>query len=177
MTAQLRSLHPAAGTWSVSDSRTRVTFTVSNFGRPVHGSVTCSRGEVEVDDAGNPVRVRAELDLETLVTGIGKRDSDLRKPHFLDIDRQPVMTWAADRFTPDEEGRWTADGELSVRGVSAPLAVTGMPESAALDGSWVRVRATGAIDRTAVGIRAPRFLIGRLVGVEIDAWLTMSRRP
>ena len=176
MTTLLRSLSVAAGTWSVSDSRTRVTFTVSNFGRPVHGSVACSWGEVEVDDGGHPVRVRAELDLESLDTGIRKRDSDLRKPHFLDIDRHPAMTWAADRFTRDEEGRWTADGQLSVRGVSAPLAVTGMPESAALDGTWVRVRASGGIDRAAVGIRAPRFLIGRLVGIEIDAWLTPASR-
>jgi len=177
VTAQLETLHVAAGTWSVSDSRTRVTFTVSNFGRPAHGSVTCSWGEVEVDDDGTPVRVRVELDLETLDTGIRKRDADLRKPHFLDIDRQPVMTWSADRFTRDEEGRWTADGQLSVRGVSAPLAVTGMPESTARGGPWVRVRAAGVIDRTAVGIRAPRFLIGRLVGIEIDAWLTRSRQP
>jgi polyisoprenoid-binding protein YceI len=174
MTAQLRTLHVAAGTWSVSDSRTRVTFTVSNFGRPAHGSVACSWGEVEVDDGGNPVRVQAELELETLDTGIRKRDSDLRKPHFLDIDRYPVMTWSADRFTRDEEDRWTAHGELSVRGVSAPLVVTGMPEK---EGEWVRVRAAGEIDRTAVGIRAPQFLIGRLVGIEIDAWLTPSRRP
>jgi polyisoprenoid-binding protein YceI len=177
VTAQVRTLSVAAGTWSVSDSRTRVTFTVSNFGRPAHGSVTCSWGEVEIDDRGSPVRVRAELDLETLDTGIRKRDFDLRKPLYLDIDRQPVMAWSADRFTRDEEGRWTAHGELHVRGVSAPLAVTGMPEATALDGSWVRVRASGVIDRTAVGIRAPRFVIGRLVGIEIDAWLTPSRRP
>jgi polyisoprenoid-binding protein YceI len=177
VTAQLRTLSVAAGTWSVSDSRTRVTFTVSNFGRPAHGSVACSWGEVEIGDDGNPVRVRAELDLESLDTGIRKRDSDLRKPHFLDIDRQPVMTWSADRFARDEEGRWTADGELHVRGVSAPLTVTGRPEAVASDGTWVRVRASGVIDRTAVGIRAPRFLIGRLVAVEIDAWLTPSRRP
>jgi polyisoprenoid-binding protein YceI len=174
VTAQLRTLHPAAGTWSVSDSRTQVTFTVSNFGRPVHGSVTCSWGEVEVDDAGNPMRVRAELDLETLDTGIRKRDSDLRRPHLLDIDRHPVMAWSADRFTRADEGGWTADGELTVRGVTAPLAVVGTPEP---DGGFLRVRASAVLDRTTVGIRVPRIVIGRLVRIEIDAWLTPSRRP
>ena len=61
-----------------------------------------------------------------------------------------------------------------MRGVSAPLALTGMPEP---DGERVRVRASGVIDRTAVGIRVPRLLIGRLVGIEIDAWLTPFARP
>ena len=34
----------AAGTWTVSDSRTRVSFTVRNLGRAVHGSVACRCG-------------------------------------------------------------------------------------------------------------------------------------
>ena len=168
MTAQLGTASVAAGTWILSDSRTRVTFTASNFGRPVLGTVACSWGELAVDDAGEPVRVRAELDLESLDTGIAKRDSDLRKPRLLDIDQHPVMTWSADRFSRDEDGGWTAHGELEVRGTSAPLAVTGMP---ARDGECVRVRASGEIDRTAVGIHVPRLLIGRLIRVEIDAWL------
>ena len=175
MTAQLDTLRVPAGTWAVSDSRTRVRFTVSNFGRAVHGSVACSRGELQIDDGGNPVRVRADLDLDSLDTGIAKRNSDLRKPHFLDIDRQPTMVWSAERFSREADGGWRADGQLCVRGTSTPLVVTGAPEAASLEGDWVRVRAHGVLDRTAVGIRAPRFLIGRTVGIEIDAWLTPSR--
>ena len=174
MTTQLRNLRVAAGTWAVSDSRTRVGFTVQNFGRPVHGSLACSWGEIEVDDAGRSVHARAELDLNSLVTGIARRDSDLRKPGLLDIERCPVMRWSADGFAQVEDGRWTADGVLSVRGTSVPLAVTGVPEPAP-DGRWLRVRASAVLDRTPLGIRAPRFVIGRLVGIEIDAWLAPVR--
>ena len=86
MTAQVRTTALAAGTWTVSDSRTRVTFAVRNLGRPAHGSVACSWGLLEVDEAGLPARVSAELDLESLDTGIARRDADLRKPRFLDIE-------------------------------------------------------------------------------------------
>ena len=48
--------------------------------------------------------------------------------------------------------------------------MTGTPE--VLPDGWVRVRATASLDRTAVGIRAPRFLIGRIVQIEVDAWLS-----
>jgi polyisoprenoid-binding protein YceI len=176
MTAQLPALRIQTGTWRVSDSRTQVGFTVTNFGRPVRGSVACSVGEVEIDDAGAPVRVYAELDLESLATGIAKRDADLRKPRFLDVDRHPVMRWAAERFTPTGDGGWTADGVLSVRGTTAPLAVTGSVDSVDPGGEWLRVRAEGVIDRTAVGIRAPSVLIGRSVAVRIDAWLVRTHR-
>ncbi|TQN42341.1 polyisoprenoid-binding protein YceI [Blastococcus colisei] len=170
MTAGVQTPVVAAGTWTVSDSRTRVTFAVPNFGRPAHGSVACSWGELVVGDAGVPVRVRAELDLDSLDTGIAKRDADLRKPRLLDIDRNPTMTWSADRFSAREDGRWIAEGVLHVRGTSAPLAVIGVVEITAE--GWLRVRATAALDRTAVGLRAPRFLIGRTVEIDVDAWLS-----
>ena len=176
MTAPLRVRPTTAGTWAVSDSRTRVAFAVGNLGRVAHGTVACSHGTVEVDGAGAPVRAFAELDLNTLDTGISKRDSDLRKPRLLDIDRHPVMTWRCGRFVPTGDGGWTAEGELTVRGTTAPLAVTGRPESAALDGQWLRVRAEAVLDRTAVGIRFPSFVIGRTVSISIDAWLTPARR-
>ncbi|NEK58854.1 YceI family protein [Geodermatophilus sabuli] len=175
MTAGVRTQRVTAGTWAVSDSRTRITFTVSNLGRPVHGSVACSWGEVEVDDQGTPVRVAAELDLESLATGIARRDSDLRKPRFLDIDRHPAMTWSADRFTGADGVGWTAHGVLRVRGTSAPLAVSAAPV-AGPDGTWLRVGAVAVLDRTAVGIRAPGFLVGRTVEIAVDAWLS-RRRP
>ena len=123
MTA-LQQARLAAGAWTVSDSRTRVTFSVGNFGRRAHGSVACSWGEVRLDGEGRPIAVRAELDLNSLDTGIAKRDRDLRKPRFLDIDRQPMMIWTAGRFLPADDGGWTAFGVLSVRGASAHLVVT-----------------------------------------------------
>ena len=165
---------PAAGTWAVSDSRTRVTFSVGNFAGTAHGSVACSWGRVEIGADGAPQRVRAELDLDSLDTGIAKRDADLRKPRFLDIDRDPTMIWAADRFTRSDDGSWTADGDLCVRGTSTRLALVGGPESASPDGSWLRVRATGELDRTAVGIRVPSVVVGRTVRIAVDAWLTPS---
>ncbi|SOD99075.1 YceI family protein [Blastococcus haudaquaticus] len=170
MTATVRAPAPTAGVWTVSDSRTQVAFAVRNLGRPVHGSVTCRWGELETDGTGAPVRVVGELDLGTVDTGIAKRDADLRKPWLLDIERHPTMTWGADRFTRHDDGRWTAEGVLHVRGTSAPLAVTGVAE--VLPDGWVRVRATAALDRRSVGIRAPRFLIGSTVEIDVDAWLS-----
>lgn len=110
MTARLQALPLKAGTWTVSDSRTRVTFGVGHFGHAVHGSVALSWAELDIDGSGAPVRVRAELDLDGLDTGIARRDSDLRKPRFLDIDRHPIMTWTADRFHRTDDGAWAAEG-------------------------------------------------------------------
>ncbi len=167
MTAPART-PPRAGAWRVSDSRTQVRFSVRNLGVPVRGSVALSSGEVEVDAGGAPVRARAEFELDTLVTGSLRRDADLRHARFLSVDRQPVMVWTCDRFTRGVDGCWLAVGQLSVRGTACPLEVAGVAEPA--DGGIV-VRAAATLDRLAVGIRAPRVLIGRVVRIEVDAWL------
>jgi hypothetical protein len=59
-----------------------------------------------------------------------------------------------------------------VRGTATPLAVAGIAEPA--EGGTV-VRAAATLDRRAVGIRAPRVLVGRVVAVEIDAWLELPQ--
>ncbi len=170
MTAAARTVRTR--TYAVSDSRTQVRFSVRNLGIPVRGSIALSRGEVEVDADGAPVRAWAEFDLTSLDTGITRRDADLRRARFLCVDRQPVMVWTCDRFTRDAGGCWLAAGTLIVRGTATPLEVAGVAESA--DGGTV-VRAAAVLDRRAVGIRAPRVLVGRVVSIEIDAWLGTPR--
>lgn len=167
MSAEVRAARRTR-TCRVSDSRSLVRFTVRNLGIPVRGSIGLSRGEVEVDDDGTPVRARAEFALTDLDTGITRRDDDLRAPRFLAVDRHPVMVWTCERFNRSADGCWLADGLLRVRGTATPLQVAGVAEP--VDGGTV-VQAAATLDRRAVGIRAPRALVGRVVQVEIDAWL------
>ena len=64
------------------------------------------------------MRASVELDLNSLDTGVAKRDADLRGPRLLDIDRHPVMTWRCARFVATGDGAWTAEGDLTVRGIT-----------------------------------------------------------
>lgn len=172
MTTGLRLPALAAGTWVASDCRTRAAFTVRGLTGPVTGTVALTCGEIEVDATGGPRRASAELDLRTVATGIARRDADLCRPHLLDADRCPAMTWSADRFTRGGDGSWTADGVLALRGTATPLAVRAVPE---LRDGRLLLRATATMDRRSVGIRAPRPLIGREVRIEVEAELAPAR--
>jgi hypothetical protein len=63
-----------------------------------------------------------------------------------------------------------------MRGTTAALTVTGGPEAAALDGGCARIRASGVLDRTTVGIRSLSFLGGWDVVITIDDRPTPGRR-
>ncbi|MGW5707360.1 YceI family protein [Amycolatopsis japonica] len=156
------------GTWTVLADRTSATFTVRNFGfRVVHGSIPVSLGSVRVSADG--VVVEAALDLDKIDTGNAKRDADLRKPGLLAIDAQPVLTFAADRVDEGPDG-WTVEGALGARGESCSLTVTATGPVDNGDGTW-RVLAGAVFDRRAIGLRAPRFLIGREITIALDVVL------
>ncbi len=175
MTATATPVSLAPGRWTALPDRTSATFAVGNLGvKVVHGSIAVVAGSLDVDGDGRPVAVRAELDLRTIDTGIAKRDEDLRKPALLDIDAHPVMTFQCTEVRPDDAG-WCAEGRLSARGTSCPLTVTGTVVEDSPAGT-VHVRGTAVLDRTAIGVRAPRLMIGRLVTITVDAWLTSPGR-
>jgi polyisoprenoid-binding protein YceI len=169
MTATLGRAPVAVGRWIVDPGRSTATFTVRNFGvRTVRGSVPVLGGAVEVSEDGSPRLVHAELDLGGIATGNRRRDADLRKPALLALDAHPVLTFRADDFEDGPQG-WRALGSLRARGTTCPLTVLGVP---ATTGEDLHLVGTAVLDRTALGIRAPRLLIGRDVAIVVDTWLT-----
>ncbi|WP_410655031.1 YceI family protein [Amycolatopsis sp. lyj-112] len=158
------------GTWTVLADRTEAAFTVSNFGfREVRGTIPVTLGSVRVDEDGVS-GVEAALDLDRIDTGIAKRDLDLRKPGLLSIEAHPVLTFAAGRVEGGH-GKWSVEGTLGARGTSCPLTLTASGPEDNGDGTW-RVHARGVFDRQAIGVRAPRFMIGRMITIALDAVLT-----
>ena len=155
----------ASGRWTVDLAHSAATFRVSSLGRIVTGTVPVIEGVVDVADGGLPTSITGSLDLGAINTGNARRDRDLRKPGFLDLDRHPTMTFAADSVTASQAG-WSVAGRLSARGVTVSVAgdveVSGRGRSAALT-------ARTCLDRRVLGIRAPRIMIGRSIDITVTA--------
>jgi len=160
----------ASGRWTVDLAHSSATIRVSSLGRTVTGAVPVIEGVVEVADGGLPSAITGSLDLGAISTGNARRDSDLRKPRFLDLDRHPAITFAADTITAAPAG-WRVTGDLTARGTSARLdgevEVSGQGRSAT-------VTARTQLDRRALGIRAPRILIGHAIDITVTATIRLA---
>lgn len=157
----------SAGCWQVDVDNSAATFTVRNLGRLVHGSVPFIDGVVEIGDDGRPRAISGSLDISGIMTGIPKRDKDLRSPRLLDLDNHPVMTFTADRLAG-----WQVEGVLAARGTSTRVA--GIVEQTDGDDESVTLRATTSLDLRSLGIRAPRIMIGRHIAISVEARLTLA---
>jgi polyisoprenoid-binding protein YceI len=154
------------GRWQHIEGRASARFAVRELGvKTVRGSVPVQMAWVDVDATGLPTQVYATLDLTAIDTGHRKRDADLQKPKLLDTAQYPTLAFSGGGPVPGPDG-WQLTGELTGRaGACIPLLVQ---VETAPDGT-VTVQATGSFDRQALGVRAPRFLIGRRIEVTIEA--------
>jgi polyisoprenoid-binding protein YceI len=162
----------ATGRWVVDPAHSTAAFRVGSLGRTVTGTVPVTEGSVDIDDRGQPAAITGSLDLGAIDTGNARRDSDLRKPRFLDLDRHPAITFAACSIT-SAPGGWRVTGHLTARGTSVRVtgdaAVSGQGQSAT-------VTARTRLDRRDLGIRAPRFLIGHAVDITVTATIRLTAR-
>ena len=162
--------HLATGRWTVDLAHSTAAFRVGNLGRTVTGTVPIIEGNVDVDGDGRPSAITGSLDLGAIDTGNARRDRDLRKPRLLDLDRHPTMTFVADTVSPSAAG-WSVAGRLTAGGTSVRLA--GDVELSGQDRSAVLTAHT-RLDRRALGIRAPRILIGRAIDVTVTAAIGLT---
>jgi polyisoprenoid-binding protein YceI len=164
----------AAGQWTVDVEHSTATFRVGNLGHTVTGTVPVIDGTIEIGPGGLPSAISGSLDLGAIATGHARRDKDLRKPRLLDLDRHPVAAFAADKMTASPAG-WSVSGYLTARGTRARLAgdveVSPHGESATLT-------ARTQLDRRALGLRAPRLIIGHQVDITVTATIRlMTAQP
>jgi polyisoprenoid-binding protein YceI len=151
----------------VDVTRTVASFDARSWHGPVHGTVPVLSGDVTVDGAGAPLAVSAELDLAGLDTGNGRRDKDLRGRRFFDTAKHPVMRFETSSVERSERG-WDVAGTLAIAGTLCPLTLR---FTAAGDADADGFAAEVSIDPRDVGVRAPRFLIRKVVTLRITAHL------
>lgn len=157
-----------AGTWTLDPSSSIARFTVGNLvTKTVSGRLPISSAAVTVSADGS-VSVLVEADASAIDTGHARRDHDLRKPGLLDLDAHPRMVFSADEVVATETG-WRVPGRLTAKGSTHDLVLVA---SVIPEGEVLRVRATGRLDRRDYGVRAPRFMIGALVDLDIEARFT-----
>jgi polyisoprenoid-binding protein YceI len=108
----------AAGTWKVDRAHSEVGFTVR------HMMVSRVRGtfrdyDATITIADDPLQssVAATIDLSSIDTGDGQRDSHLRSADFFDVETHPKMTYRSTAVEATDDG-FLVRGELSLHGVT-----------------------------------------------------------
>lgn len=188
---------PTPGRYEIDVQHTTVGFVAR------HLMVTQVRGRFEdvtatIEVADDPLRTVASATIGTasITTGTEDRDTHLKSPDFLDVERFPTMTFVSRSLHAADAGpKWaivngtmrrrkrdrqglTVLGDLTIRGITRPLELDLSLDGVTHDpwgGERLALSASGEIDREAYGmewnvaLEAGGWLVSQKVQIEIRA--------
>src|SRR6266508_1283028 len=140
------------GTWNLDPVHSRVDFEVSYLAGTFKGEFHEIGAELTVDAE------RASLEGTAKVASFDVKDENLsahlQSPDFFDAERHPELRFAARDIRLDG-GKVSVDGELTIKGVTTQVAVTGTVTEPIADpygNDRIGLNLTTKIDRTDFGV-------------------------
>jgi polyisoprenoid-binding protein YceI len=141
------------GTWNLDPVHSRVDFEVRYLAGTFKGEFHDIGAELSVDGD------RASLAGTAKVSSVDVRDENLsahlQSPDFFDAERYPELGFTAQDIRLDGDGNVSVDGELTIKGVTQPVTVTGTVTAPITDpfgNERIGLNLTTSIDRTAFGV-------------------------
>jgi polyisoprenoid-binding protein YceI len=183
-TTTVCSTTPLTGTWVVDQDHTTIEFGVKHVGLArVRGVFRRFEGVVIVGDDGE-ISASGAVDAASLDTRVAARDDHLRSADFFDVDNHPQITFVATSVEKIDEEGLRIVGDLTIRGVTRTVELTGDILGIGLDDdgmSRIGLDVAGVLDRRDFGLTWNRALDGGglLVGNRVEVRLEVSavRRP
>ena len=170
---------PAAGAYALDPAHSHVGMSVRHMMvSRTKGRFADVSGTVHIAEEPLESFVEVEIQAASIDTRDETRDGHLRSPDFFDVEEHPTISYRSTKVTPAGRGRWTVDGELTVRGVTRPVALDVTFEGGARDpwgGDRIGFTARGELDREAFGLtwnqalETGGVLVGKQVRIEIEA--------
>ena len=164
--------------WYIDPSHSQVNFSVKHMMvSTVRGRLGKLSGKLELDPkAPEKADFEIAVDVAGIDTGEPKRDGHLRSGDFFEAEKYPQILFKSNAIFPKGEGRYTASGDLTVKGVTRPASFDIELEGIGADaqgGQHLGATATTSIDRTGFGLTwnmpVPNgVLVSEKVKIEVD---------
>ena len=148
----IETTRAAAGTWTLDPVHSTVGFEVGYLVGTFKGQFRDVIAQLDVGETG------ARLSGSARVASVDVKDENLaahlQSPDFFDAETHPELRFSADDFAI-EGGTVTADGEITIKGVTKPVVVTGTVAEPLTDpygNERIGLAVSTTVDRTDFGV-------------------------
>lgn len=173
---------PPAGRWLFEAGNSEITFSVRHLViSKVRGSFKQFTGEIVVAEDFLASTATASIRADSIDTGLGPRDRDLRGRDFLDAEQHPTLEFRSTGLTAARRG-WELAGELTIAGATRPVRLAVEFAGIATD-PWGNVKAvfsaSTTLNREDFGLTYNKVIEGGgvLIGPDVDIELEIQAKP
>ena len=152
MSTTTQTIAPA-GTWGLDTTHSRVDFEVSYLAGTFKGEFQEIAAGLTVDDE------HASLEGTAKVASVDVKDENLsahlQSPDFFDAERHPELRFTAEDIRLDGDGKVSVDGELTIKGVTRRVHVSGTVSAPIVDAygnDRIGLNLSTTVDRTDFGV-------------------------
>ena len=170
----------AAREWALDPAHSNVYFGVDHIYSKVQGRFSDLAATIRFDRANLKESSFAfKIKVESIDTGIGKRDKHLLSPDFFDSGKFPLVTFTSSEIVDAGQGVYQVKGTLNIMGkdhdLTVPLTFAGIKEHPAEKGKQViGFNGRFTVDRLALGVGDGKFHTMGLVGKDVEVLVTLE---
>jgi len=172
--------YSSARQWELDKAHASIYFTVDHIFSKVLGQFRDFTLELAFDPAdlsGSSLAVTIPVD--SIDTGIPKRDKHLLSADFFDSKKFPEITFTSTAISDAGDGLYDVAGTLTIKGQAynllLPLKLAGMAEHPAKKGTEVAgFNGSIVIDRLAHGVGNGKFHQMGIVGKDVEVFVTFE---
>ena len=164
-------------TWQLDPPHSAAQFSVRHMGiSTVRGTFTKLSGTVQYDPS-DPAKssIDVTIDAASVDSRVEKRDNDLRSDHFLDVQKDPTLTFKSKRIESAGPGKLKATGDLTIHGVTKEVVLDidgpSQPMKDPRGKMHMGASASTTINRTEFGMTGYQGMVGNDVTITIDVEL------
>lgn len=168
---------PPAGTWEIDPSHSTVGFVARHVLTKSRGRFGALAGTIHLGEGPEDSSVEVEIDAASIETGTPDRDTHLRSPDFLDVERFPKLVFRSTQVRPTGGNRFQLVGNLTIKDVTREAVLDAeligwQPDP--FGNTIASFSATGELDRGEFGmtwnvaIETGGLLVGKKVQLELE---------
>ncbi len=117
-----------AGAWSLDKAHSSIEFTARHLGlSKVRGSFAAFDASLDADKTGKLATASSKVQVDSIDTGMEKRDAHLKAPDFFDAKAHPTMSFTSQgvKFDPADPKKVKLIGDLTIKGVTKRVTFEG----------------------------------------------------
>jgi len=148
-------------TYKIISNQAKVGFVIKNAGLNVDGTFSGLTGNIEFDTENVSLsKIEATIPVNTLDTGINKRDKDLLKEDYFDINKYPIIRFVSSSVRASGEG-YSVTGDFTIKATTKSVVIPFTFTNNQFKGDF-------SIDRRDYGVGGNSWIMGDKVKISFE---------